>query len=259
MFPELAFFLHKCLKCGRCILACPNGAITRSSEGEIVTSYDRCRACGKCVEVCMSGARKIVGKEMTVKEVVEEIKKDALFYSNSGGGVTLSGGDPIMQPEFSATILKICKEEGIHTCIETSAYGNWKDLAKILRYTDFLYVDIKHMNPSKHMEITGKSNDKILENISKVSKEYPNIPTIVRIPIIPGYTDDIENIKATALFVRELGDFKIELLPYHKLGIYRYDALSRPYILRDLNPPSHNYIQMLKEVIEHYGVETVTT
>ena len=117
MFPELAF-LHKCLKCGRCILACPNGAITRSSEGEIVTSYDRCRACGKCVEVCMSGARKIVGKEMTVKEVVEEIKKDALFYSNSEGGVTLSGGDPIMQPEFSATILKICKEEGIHTCLK---------------------------------------------------------------------------------------------------------------------------------------------
>ncbi|MBS7641437.1 MAG: glycyl-radical enzyme activating protein [Candidatus Bathyarchaeia archaeon] len=257
MFPELEYFSHKCIKCGRCIDACPKKAIVKLND-EIVTLRYECTLCGKCVEKCLSGARKIVGKEMTVEDVLKEVEKDMVFYSSSGGGVTLSGGDPISQPEFSAAILKMCRERGINTCIETSAYGDWGSLAKMLAYTDFLYVDIKHIDPLKHKKFTGKSNRKILKNIENISKSYPDMPVVVRVPVVPGYTDDMENIRAIALFVSGLGkNFKIELLPYHRLGIHRYEALSRPYLLRDLMPPPHEHIKTLKRFIESYGVKVI--
>lgn len=256
MFPELEYFSYKCTKCGRCIVACPKKAIIQLND-KIVTLRYKCTLCGKCVEKCLSGARKIVGREMTVREVLNEVEKDMIFYSSSGGGITLSGGDPIMQPEFSAAILKMCKEKGINTCIETSAYGDWGVLAKILAYTDFLYVDIKHIDPLKHKKFTGRSNRKVLKNIRNISKNF-YMPVVIRVPIVPGYTDDIENIKGIALFISRLRkDFKMELLPYHRLGIYRYEALSRPYLLRDLMPPSHDHMKALKEVVESYGIEAI--
>jgi pyruvate formate lyase activating enzyme len=223
---------------------------------EIITDRHRCDHCGKCIKVCLNGARKMVGEEMTVGQILEEVEKDTLFYLNSGGGITLSGGEPTMQPEFSLEILKACKERGIHTAIETCGYVKWDILDKMLKYLDLVYMDIKHMSPVRHKKFTNKSNRLILENIRITAKKYPAKPLIIRIPVIPGYNDSDENITSTAKFVCQLeGDYKIELLPYHKLGIFKYEALLKNYPLIGLEPPSADHLRALEKLVKSYGVQ----
>ncbi|MEM2513751.1 MAG: glycyl-radical enzyme activating protein [Candidatus Bathyarchaeia archaeon] len=255
--PELEFFRERCIGCGKCAETCPSGAVKKSNKG-IVNRRNLCMACGKCTITCPTGARIIAGKYMTVGEIMEIIESDTLFYFNSGGGITLSGGEPMMQPSFSIEILKRCRDIGIHTCMETSAYCQWSIFHEILKYVDLLYVDIKHMSHNVHKKFTGKSNKIILENIQKIAQEYPGKPVIVRVPIIPGINDDSANIIATALFVRQLNkNYKIELLPYHKLGLYRYYALSRRYPLQSLEPPSKTKLDALKTLIKSLGVKVI--
>jgi pyruvate formate lyase activating enzyme len=184
-----------------------------------------------------------------------EIEKDIVFYRHSGGGVTLSGGEPTMQPEFSRAILKACKNQGIHTAMETCADTDAKILMSILKHLDLLYIDIKHMTPSTHCDLTGKENLRILKTIKDVAENANGMPVIIRIPVIPGINDSDDNMVNTAEFVRRMKAIKkIELLPYHKLGLADYIALSRGYHRADLQPPSDAHLLHLKALIEKHGI-----
>lgn len=256
IFREMEYSVSKCTRSAKCIEVCPVKAVTISGSGEIFTDMQLCDNCGQCVVVCPSGARTMVGGEMTVGQVLEEIEKDTVFYWNSGGGVTLSGGEPTMQPKYALEILKACKGRGIHTAIETCGYVKWDTLDEMLQYLDLVHVDIKHMLPVEHKKLTGKENELILENIGRIAAKYPDKPLIVRIPVIPGYSDSDENILSTAQFVSQLkGNHKIELLPYHKFGVHNYSALSRDYSLSDLESPSADRMRALEELVKSCGIQ----
>jgi pyruvate formate lyase activating enzyme len=254
--PEMEYFADKCTQCGKCIEICPTGAIYAADDGRIVTDRNLCDNCGKCVDICPNSARTVAGMEMTVEQVLEEIEKDIMFYTNSGGGMTLSGGEPTMQPEFALEILKGCKRMGIHTAIETCGYVKWDILDGILRYLDLVYMDIKHMSIEEHKKLTSRENDLIHANARKLAEKYPDTPFVIRIPVIPECNDTDENIAATARFVSELkGTHRIELLPYHRFGIHKYEALSREYTLSDLQTLSEERMNTLAALVESYGIE----
>lgn len=253
---ETGYFASKCLRCAKCAELCPVNAITVFDNGEIVTDRLLCDDCGKCVEVCPTGARAMVGKEVTVKEIIEEIEKDSVFYWNSGGGITLSGGEPTMQPEFSLGILKACKERGIDTAIETCGYVDWDILDEMLKYLDLVYFDIKHILSAEHEKLTGRGNELIVENCKKIVSNYPDIELIIRIPVVPGCNDSDENIAGTAKFVRELAKvMRLELLPYHNFGVHMYEVLLRAYPLPDVESPDEDRMQDLEELAKSCGIQ----
>ena len=254
--PEMGYYADRCIRCGRCAEVCPPQAITVTDGHEVITDKNLCDACGRCVEVCPVGARRMLGTEMTVEEVLTEVEKDALFYWNSGGGVTLSGGEPTMQPVFSGEILKTCQERGIHTAMETCGHSDWDTLDRLLRYVDLLYVDLKNMSPAAHEKDTGKGNTLILDNIEKVAALHPETGLIIRVPVIPGYNDSVENILQTARFVCHLkGVERIELLPYHRLGVSKYGVLFREYDLRHVEIPQEDHLRHLEERMRSCGLE----
>ncbi|MEM0245764.1 MAG: glycyl-radical enzyme activating protein [Thermoplasmata archaeon] len=254
--PEVFLNKSKCTGCGRCILVCQNHAVT-IKEGKSNTNRDLCKGCGKCAEVCPNGARSIVGKWLTVEEIFEKVKKDKIFYDSSGGGVTLSGGEPLLQHEFAYNLLKLCKSSGINTAIETSGYVEWPILKKILEYCDLILYDFKHMDPVLHKKHTGVSNELILENAKRICSEL-SIPMWARVPIIPGYNDSFENLEKIAKFIAELPKgsvIQVNLLPYHKLGEGKLDLLERP--LLSINTPSQERITEIKKIFESHGLKTL--
>jgi len=191
---------------------------------------------------------------MSVDEIVQEIERDRSFYEKSGGGVTLSGGEPLYQPEFTEQILKVCKERAIHTVLDTSGYAEWEILRSILDYTDLVLYDIKHLNSEEHRKLTGKDNRIILENAVRVSKE--SVPMVLRVAVIPGINDNVENLKSLANFVKSLRlGLRVELLPYHRLNIPKYEALGREYSLADLRQPSKEHMGKIKKSLKALGVE----
>ena len=244
--------LH-CKKCGRCVNVCPVGAITFSIEEGPSIDRELCTGCGQCVEACPNQALELAGDYMTVEQLFWEVDKDSPFYRRSNGGVTVGGGEPTMQHGFVTAFLKRCKQSYIHTAIETCAYVRWEHLEKILEHLDLVYLDIKHMDAHVHKEITGVSNERILENARRASAMRP---VIIRIPIVPGLNDSDDNILATARFASELGDNlkRIELLPYHKFGTQTYGRLGREYQLTEVEPPSDDHMERLKEIVESCGV-----
>ena len=252
--PDLLYIEVHCNFCHSCVEACPKEAIKISGEGKIKIDRNLCNTCGECVESCQNEALKIVGDERTVEELYSEIMKDSPFFRRSNGGVTVGGGEPTMQPEFVSTLLNKFKKTFIHTALETCGYAKWEHLEKILEHIDLLYFDIKHMDPLEHKKITGIPNEIILENVKKAAKMKP---IIIRIPLIPGLNDSEENLLNTARFAAGLGEnlLRIELLPYHKFGTGTYSQLGREYKLKNLEPPSEEYMNKLKKIIESCGVK----
>jgi len=251
--PQLTFFSDKCTGCLKCLSLCPNKAI-KQINGKIIMDWNRCTRCLKCVEVCPNEARKNLTKLMTSKEVLEEVIKDIPFYRRSNGGVTLSGGDPLIQVDFASEILRLCQEKKIHTAIETSGFADWDYFAKVIKYTNFIFFDIKHMDSKKHKYGTGVSNKKILENLRRVSNLGKTI--IIRITIIPNFNDSEKNIEDTAKFIKNLRNIiKVELLPYHKLGVIKYERIGKTYLLKDVDPPRSNDLIKLKNIIESYNMK----
>lgn len=260
--PQLRFLSIKCVgadKCkAPCVDACPEAAISLSPQGKAVTDWELCQAYGRCTEACLFGARTIAGRRMTVEEVLAEVEKDWSFYNRSGGGVTVGGGEPLMQFEFVLALLKRCKERFFHTALETCGHGPWQHLKPISEYIDLLYYDIKHMDPQKHKELTGVSNELILSNAKRVLSGKMDCEVIVRIPIVPDYNDSKQDVEAIAKFVAESGGTMIELLPYHALGSSKYKQLGIQYELGGIRPPSEEQMEKLRNVVKSFGLKEMT-
>jgi pyruvate formate lyase activating enzyme len=195
---------------------------------------------------------------MTVDEVLAEVEKDWLFYNRSGGGVTVGGGEPLMQFEFVLALLKRCKERFFHTALETCGHGPWQHLKQISEYVDLLYYDIKHMDPQRHKELTGVSNELILSNARRVLSGGVGCEVIVRIPIVPTCNDSEQDVEAIARFVTESGGTMVELLPYHALGSSKYRQLGMQYELGEVRPPSEEQIEKLRNVAKSLRLKEMT-
>ena len=250
--PELLYLPSLCINCQRCVAACPNGATTVGTNGLIQIDRNLCQVCGKCVEVCLTGARVIVGELMTVEEVVQVVSKDTLFYRNSGGGVTASGGEPTHQPVFLKALLARCQEAGLHTALDTCGLVEWQTLEEILEHVDLVLFDLKHMDTEVHRNLTGVGNEIILENLERTTKHKL---VVVRVPLIPGYTDSKTNIEASGQFLSRIGAPRVDVVPYHQLGVGKYERLGKKYTLRDVETISDERTEECIQILERYGLQ----
>jgi pyruvate formate lyase activating enzyme len=242
--PERGYLSDFCTLCGTCVDVCPPGALRLSEDrSSILRDVAKCGLCFTCVDACPGGAIKRYGTFMTVEETVREIVKDEVFFFHSGGGVTLSGGEPLTQAKFVVRLLRECRERGIHTAMETSFHVPFDCIEGVLPLLDLLYVDIKHMDGECHRQWIGQENALILENIRKADAFEAAVEMVFRIPLIPHLNDSDSNLGAVADFCRSMTKLKeVELLPYHRLGSHVYGALGREYALMALAPPSRERI-----------------
>lgn len=248
---EILFDEKRCLNCKSCFSACKYNAIC---EGKSRVNLAACKLCKECLEVCYTNALRLAGEDKNVEEIVEEIKKDRPFYMESGGGITLSGGEPASQWQFAAALLDACKNEGIHTAMETCGYAPEKNFLELAKRLDLLLYDIKHINDEMHKKITGVGNEQILKNAKAAAEITKQI--IVRIPVIPHYTDSKENIEGIASFVANLQSIEeIHLLPYHCYARGKYTELGREYPLSELMSPSKEYMEELVRLVEKHGLK----
>jgi pyruvate formate lyase activating enzyme len=246
--PEIMVHPEKCIGCGSCVEVCPENAVI--SPGIIDAKV--CNLCGKCIEACYPGALELIGKNIQVTEILDEINKDRLLYKTSGGGVTLSGGEPAQQSKFTYKLLKALKENGYHSVLDTCGYTTWDNLKKILKYVDLVFFDLKHMNPIKHKKFTGVSNELILSNLKQIVGLGKS--TRIRIPLIPGFNDSEEHLRCLSKFLRELPVETVDILPYHKMGVSKYDSLDREYKLKDIKLHKKEQLMEIKNLISCYGL-----
>ncbi|MHC4118331.1 MAG: glycyl-radical enzyme activating protein [Planctomycetota bacterium] len=252
-YPEPGFRSGRCMRCGRCVEACSAQAISSSENGP-VTDTSECTLCGECVGACLSSAREIIGSEMTVGEVIEELEKDIIFYDQSGGGVTFSGGEPLMQPEFLLEMLRNCRARGIHTAVDTTCHAKSDVVEEIAEHTDLFLCDLKHMDGDVHRDFTGVDNELILYNIRWLSQAGKKI--VIRVPVVPGFNDDRANIDMTARLVKSLGNVgRIDVLPYNSGGKEKSARLTTQFDLMETDVPDDRQMAMIVETLENYGFE----
>jgi pyruvate formate lyase activating enzyme len=244
---------NRCIRCGDCFVRCEQDAIQQDDNG-FITDREKCIQCGNCIDVCFAEARILVGNEMTTNEVISEILKDELFYTESNGGVTFSGGEPFLQHEFLHSLLTQCKQHNIHTAVDTTGYTSVEILQRSINFIDLFLYDIKTMNDAIHKSFTGVSNKLILENLKKLSEWQKNIT--IRIPIIHGINDNLEEIRNIGVFVESLRNIsEIHLLPYHKSGIEKYQRLGLDFQINNMEPPGAETIEMIaKELKKHVQI-----
>ncbi len=253
--PKQELFLKpsRCLaECRLCLTVCPEQALSKPG-GRFQVDKNKCRISGICDETCPTGALELVGKTWTVEQVMQEILKDRIFYERSGGGVTFSGGEPLQQPEFLAALLRKCKEQGLHTVVDTSGHAPFKNLESLMDQVDLFFYDLKLMDAEKHRKMTGVSNELILENLRRLSQAGSRIR--IRIPLVPGVNEDIPHIRQVAQFLSSLPGIiqDISLLPYHALGSSKYKNLEVPYLNPEATPPAASLVAEVRSELESKG------
>jgi len=253
--PELAYNTSKCIgvkECGLCLKECPESAIfTVDPDLKVRVNWDLCTNCGKCVPACPPQALSLFGHEMTVEEVLDEVEQDSAFYQESGGGITASGGECLLQPDFTAALLAGAHERGINTAIETAGNVPWAFMEKVLPHVDTVLHDHKLTDPARHKKWTGVDNARILANFKKAYETFPEKTFIARTPLIPGVNDDEEHVRAVLAFIRphkNVVDY--ELLPYFRFGESKYGFLGRVYELADFQPPTPDSLAKLRAIID---------
>ncbi|HZK53335.1 MAG TPA: glycyl-radical enzyme activating protein [Desulfosporosinus sp.] len=232
--PELGYNPNKCIgiaKCLKCAEVCIYGAVKQPQDQSDIIAIDRqlCNECLLCTEACPSKALEVFGKQTSIDDIIKAVEKDSVFYGRSGGGLTFSGGEPLMQVEFISEVLKVARRRRINTTIETCGYADWSSFEKVCPHLNSLIMDIKCMDSKKHLEFTNSSNELILNNFKKLCEEFPNLPILIRTPVIPGFNDSEEDIQAIVDFIRGRTNVRYELLPYHRLGQQKYNSLGREY------------------------------
>lgn len=244
----------KCIQCGTCVMACPEKAITLTPEG-IITDAELCEMNGRCAEVCPTKAIEISGKPMSVSEIMNEIEKERVFFDQSGGGVTFSGGEPLLQSQFLIELLDECGKRGIHRAVDTAGLVHTEIILHVAKRTDLFLYDLKMIDSEKHRKWVGVPNEKILENLKVLAETGAKI--IIRIPLIGGVNDDAENMKATARFVAELSGEKkeVNLLPYHKIAQTKYQKLGRPDEFQLLEEPTKEAKTRAVSIFKQLGLE----
>ena len=254
--PEVMFVRSKCTGCGKCAALCSEAAV---DDVTFDIDRSRCVKCGLCTSRCYAGAKKMTGRQVTVREMMELIEKDRIFYTNSGGGVTVGGGEPAMQHGFVEELLKACRESHIHTAIETCGYGRWQDICGMFDNADQIFFDLKAIDPELHRRLTGVSNELILHNAEQAAVRGKDV--IFRIPLIPGCNDSLTNIEETGIFVGGLSgngrNVSIEILPYHDLGRDKYRWLDMDYGLEDTGKPDATQVEELKTILKDHGCSVV--
>jgi pyruvate formate lyase activating enzyme len=245
----------RCIRCGACVEACPHEAAHLGEAGPQI-QRDRCERCGECTLVCNAEARQLVGREMTIAEVMAEVIRDIPFYDESGGGATLSGGEPLAQPGFARNLLAALKEREIHTALDTCGFASWETFERVRGLVDLFLYDLKLIDDARHREFTGVSNALILANLRKLSERGHSI--LLRLPVIPGVNDDVANIRQTGEFVAALPQaYSIELLPYHQSAESKYADLGQEYPLADARPPSEEKLAQISEVLQQCGLRVI--
>ncbi|MBL7168190.1 glycyl-radical enzyme activating protein [Candidatus Bathyarchaeota archaeon] len=249
---QLIYTPQKCIGCGHCIEACPEGA-HMLVEGRHVVERGRCLSCGACAEGCYSGALEMAGQRATVGEVMEEVLRDRIFYANSGGGVTLSGGEPLAQPEFTRALLEAARDEGVHTALDTSGYSPWRVLEGVLEFTDLVLYDLKQMDSEVHKALTGVTNELIIENLRRLDGH--GLPIWIRIPLIPGRNDGDLNLQAIGELLSELANVeRVEILGYHRLAESKYERAGMEYTLKGLKPPTEEEVESRRQILLVHGL-----
>ena len=251
---ELLVFNNRCIGCGTCASVCERGAIT-IKEGKVLIDRAKCDLCGKCVENCSTRGLEFAGKLVTDEWLLKELKKDIIFFDQSGGGVTISGGEPLMQFEFLLSLVKMLKEEGIHVTVDTSGYGEWDKLKQLANNVDLFLYDIKLIDNEKHKKYMGVSNEIILKNMQKLVNEKTNIAP--RIPLIPGVNDDIEDIKQFAKFLGGLGFRTVNILPYHDFGRDKYIRAGKEYKIEKKLRLSDEKRELINEEFAKEGINII--
>ena len=256
---KVMFRENLCNDCGECVKICPKGIheIDKETRTHIINRNIECIGCGKCEEVCYKTALSVVGEGKTISELLEIIESDRTFYETSGGGVTLGGGEVLMQPEAALNLLMACKYSGINTAIETSGFASEETILKVAEFTDLFLIDIKNINSEKHLEWTGVRNESILKNISKLIENNNNVQ--IRMPILKGINDKKEDIEKIMEFLKPYKNYKnfkgIDLLPYHKMGIHKYKQLGLEYLMEEDPSISNEELDCIETWIKNYDFQ----
>ncbi len=254
--PEIMLIPHNCIGCRKCIEVCPSGCFGEADG--IVNSIDRDMCllpeCGKCQRVCYANAVNISGRYLTVAEVMDVVLLDREFYDRTGGGITFSGGEPFAQPAFLKELAQTAKVLKLHTAVETCGHVSWNVFSSVLDYLDIVLYDLKHMDPDRHLQGTGVGNHLILENVRRVAASGK--PIRIRLPLIPGFNDSEENIRATAEFIAGFSSLEaLDILPYHRMGEPKWGQLHQDYKLHGVAPHGRERVFELADIARAYGIE----
>lgn len=254
---EKVIFRHtdRCIGCGECVAVCAEGALEMSDTVPVLDRL-KCSLCMKCSEVCPTGALEAAGKMISVKPLVEEVLKDRIVFEESGGGVTVSGGEPLMQPEFLTELLKALKLENIHTAVETSGLASWKSFESVLNYTDLFIYDLKLVDAELCKKFLGVNGNIVIINLDQLHKSGAKI--MVRMPIIPTVNDTRLCLNQAAESLLKIGITELELLPYHKLGSAKYEKLGLDYKLNSIEPPDQDAMGKVKSLLEAAGISVAS-
>jgi pyruvate formate lyase activating enzyme len=247
--PEVIYSEQRCLRCGACVASCPNHAL--SINESIHVDPERCRACGTCVERCFAGARQLAGASVSVADLLKKIERDRVFYEESGGGVTLSGGEPLAQAAFAEKFLAACHDAGIHTALDTCGYASPAAFQRVAQHVDLFLFDLKVLDSQQHRELTGAPNQPILENLRWLAGQNKDV--ILRVPVIPGCTDSPANLDAIGTLAHSLHLGRIDLLPYHRIATDKYQRLHRANRMGDVVPPPPERMQAIADKFARAG------